>query len=211
MHRMSVKMRLALLLVLGLIFAFGVLSCFAEETFTITTYYPSPCGVYNELQSNRLAVGDTNISGGLDAGDLPPANGQLYAARSVIYQPQSALPASNARRGELVYNDSDNEFYYYNGSAWMPQGGGGGIVITMISTYGASAAPACPTGFTSAYTGYWCCAFQGNGPGDCFCGPSSQYIFGTSGYVNDVQQVYRGGVQLASGGSTHIRCNICYK
>ena len=29
-----------------------------EETMTITTYYPAPYGVYNELRSKRMAIGD---------------------------------------------------------------------------------------------------------------------------------------------------------
>ena len=95
----------------------------AEESITITTYYPSPYGSYNELQTNKLAVGDVDNSGGLDAGDQPPANGQLYTARSVIFRPQSSLPASDVREGELVYNNSDDALYLYNGSAWLKQGG----------------------------------------------------------------------------------------
>jgi len=60
----------------------------------------------------------------MTSADLPPANGQIYAARSVIYKPQSSLPASNAVTGELVYKSSDSSYYYYNGSAWVKQGGG---------------------------------------------------------------------------------------
>ena len=48
-----------LALVMGLIFSFCISSCFAEESFTITTYYPSPYGNYNELKTNKMAVGDT--------------------------------------------------------------------------------------------------------------------------------------------------------
>jgi len=29
-----------------------------EETFTISTYYPSPYGVYKELRAQRMAIGD---------------------------------------------------------------------------------------------------------------------------------------------------------
>ena len=36
---------------------------FAEE-ITITTYYPSPYGVYQELRSKRLAIGDNYITSG---------------------------------------------------------------------------------------------------------------------------------------------------
>lgn len=60
----------------------------------------------------------------MTSADLPPANGQIYAARSVIYKPQSATPSSDAVTGELVYNSSDSSYYYYNGSAWAKLGGG---------------------------------------------------------------------------------------
>ena len=35
----------------------------AEESITITTYYPSPYGVYRELRSQRMAIGDNYIDG----------------------------------------------------------------------------------------------------------------------------------------------------
>lgn len=35
-----------------------VSTCFAQEQITITTYYPSPVGVYNELRARRMAIGD---------------------------------------------------------------------------------------------------------------------------------------------------------
>lgn len=38
-----------------------------QETLTFTTYYPSPIGIYRELRSQRLAVGDTYY----DAGQHP--------------------------------------------------------------------------------------------------------------------------------------------
>lgn len=97
---------------------------FADETLTITTYYPSPYGSYNELQANRVSVGDTNADSQMTSADLPPANGQIYAARSVIYKPQNGPPASNAVTGELVYNTNDSSYYYYDGSSWAKLGGG---------------------------------------------------------------------------------------
>jgi hypothetical protein len=149
---------------LGLVFLLFYIYTFAEESITITTYYPSPYGVYNELQTNKFAVGDTNVSGGLDSGDQPPANGQLYTARSVIFKPQSSLPAFDAREGELVYSDTDNKFYHYDGSSWVAQGGGT-AVMTLSCAWGTDysagpgrgwdgscAPPSCPSGWTSAAT-----------------------------------------------------------
>jgi hypothetical protein len=39
----------------------------AEETITITTYYPSPYGVYREMRAKRIAIGDTYY----DAAEIP--------------------------------------------------------------------------------------------------------------------------------------------
>jgi hypothetical protein len=39
-------------------------ACVFAEDITITTYYPSPYGVYNELRSKRLAIGDNYIKSG---------------------------------------------------------------------------------------------------------------------------------------------------
>lgn len=44
---------------------------FSQETVTITTYYPSPAGIYNRIVTMSMGVGDTNSSGALDAADAP--------------------------------------------------------------------------------------------------------------------------------------------
>jgi len=46
----------------GIIFAvifIPAISAFSQETFTLTTYYPAPFGVYNELRTKRLAIGQS--------------------------------------------------------------------------------------------------------------------------------------------------------
>jgi hypothetical protein len=94
------------LLVAGLLFTnywLLVANSYAQqESVTITTYYPSPYGSYNQLE--------------------------VY--RSVRYKPFNNMTEINnltdPQAGELVYNGSDNKFYYYDGSAWVPQAGGGG-------------------------------------------------------------------------------------
>jgi len=158
---------LVLVGMVGLVIGFYNLSCFAQEgeTITITTYYPSPYGVYNHLQAKRMAVGDTDVSGGIDAADLPEADGQLYTARSVIYKPQSSLPEFDAREGELVYIEADKKFYYYDGSKWTKQAGGGTAVMYLSCAWGTDwragprhgwdgscTPPECPEGWDSVAT-----------------------------------------------------------
>ena len=98
-------------------------ACRAEEILTIATYYPSPYGSYNELQTNKLAVGDTNGNGSLDAADQPPRQGQLQVGRGVIFTPQDFLPGSDVREGEVVYDSAPRLLRYYNGSEWKAVGG----------------------------------------------------------------------------------------
>jgi hypothetical protein len=72
-----------------------------SESMTMTTYYPAPSGSYQ-----RLSV-----------------------TRSVRFSPvnKDALPAPLPNDGELVYNSSDGQFYYYKQSAWENIGGPGGL------------------------------------------------------------------------------------
>jgi len=83
-----------------------VTGCFAqqqsnEETFTITTYYPSPYGSYNQLEVHR----------------------------SVTYKPLNKDTITDPRQGEMVYNSGDDSIYVYNGSKWVAQGAQGGYFL----------------------------------------------------------------------------------
>ncbi len=159
---MHSKDLLSLIFSLALFFSFLPLALpvtsFAEE-ITITTYYPSPYGSYNELQANKMAVGDTNGDSKLTSADLPPADGQLYTARSVIYKPQNDLAAiqslPNPKVGEVVYSQGDDEFYYNNtgtSSGWVAQAGG----TCMVTYNSAVGSCSCPSGWTLKYDlGSW--------------------------------------------------------
>jgi len=50
-------------LFINLIFPLSSFSQTEEETMTITTYYPAPYGVYNEMRSKKMAVGDNYYNG----------------------------------------------------------------------------------------------------------------------------------------------------
>ena len=112
--------------ILGVIIfaSFSLVYC-AEvgEKITITTYYPSPYGVYNELQTNKMAIGDTNEDGKLSSDDQPQEAGQLQVARSVIFTPQRESPVSGTREGELIYDKLTKSLRYYNGFVWQSAGG----------------------------------------------------------------------------------------
>src|SRR3990167_8941545 len=63
-RQMQKKFSLSLLvpLLINLIFPLSSFSQTEEETLTITTYYPAPYGVYNEMRAKRMAVGDNYYS-----------------------------------------------------------------------------------------------------------------------------------------------------
>ena len=76
-------MRLKLVFILILFTSTFYLTFAEEETLTITTYYPSPQGSYNELSANTINVGVGNqaglvtfAGGGSDPVDAP--NGSMY-------------------------------------------------------------------------------------------------------------------------------------
>ncbi|RLB79646.1 MAG: hypothetical protein DRH17_13480 [Deltaproteobacteria bacterium] len=72
---------------MGMILFFGVSFCLAQEEITITTYYPSPYGVYEDLKANSLAVGSAYQS------ESPP-DGNLIVSGNVgirTTDPQATL------------------------------------------------------------------------------------------------------------------------
>lgn len=82
----------------GMVLFLGMTLCFAQqESLTITTYYPSPHGVYGTLRLYPSA-------------DNP-----------------STKVCSNNEIGEMYFHDGtvkEAGIYYCNGSAWVKQGGG---------------------------------------------------------------------------------------
>lgn len=54
------------------------------EQITLTTYYPSPFGMYDGLGAYRLSVGDTNGDSNINNADLPTAQGDLYVKGNLL-------------------------------------------------------------------------------------------------------------------------------
>ena len=99
-----------LLLVFALILVLPQ-TAFCQETITITTYYPAPFGVYEDLFTERLGVG---------IGTDEP-NAAIEVNDSILYRPRTGNPATWAggEAGELAYSSANDGFYYYNGSSWV--------------------------------------------------------------------------------------------
>lgn len=53
-----------------------------EEKLTVTTYYPSPTGVYNQLQAKRVVIGDVNADGQINSADVPATARPLFVQGS---------------------------------------------------------------------------------------------------------------------------------
>ena len=107
---------LALAVSIGITLSFCILSCFAED-ITITTYYPAPFGVYNEMRTNKLVIGDP------DSASTPSPNTDgVTRFRGLSSNP---VGSDDTEPGALYYNTSDSEFKYYDGTGWQALGGGG--------------------------------------------------------------------------------------
>jgi len=113
---------------------------FAEDTLTITTYYPSPYGVYRELRAKRMAIGDDYTSGtNYTWQETASGAGEIdYAADLVVegnvgigtVNPNTNLHikgADSAAYGQLEIQstgyDAGMEFYNSNGATTTGRGG----------------------------------------------------------------------------------------
>jgi hypothetical protein len=125
---------------------------FGNETLTITTYYPSPHGVYGVL---TMYPRDT-VPNNPQQGDMYFNSGNntllIYVNNTVEWQPAGGSPVSTSgyKDGDVTYNQTDNQFYVYNATynnftQIVVSGGGGGMVtltgsgqstITIISWTG---------------------------------------------------------------------------
>ncbi len=104
---------------------------FAED-ITITTYYPSPAGVYNELKANKLAVGsatavpgsdgDVTIGGNLTVSgkitaiggiDPPYVSFEMEARESIIERVQREIPEEKLNQAILFWNEETDQFEIY--------------------------------------------------------------------------------------------------
>ena len=102
-----------LVLSLCLIMSLAVVgACFAQlnEQVTITTYYPSPYGVYKNLRIFPSGTG----------GAPPTCNSNQ----------EGVLYSSGAYTGGDI--TQTNTLYYCNGTNWVAQGGGGGAGACII-------------------------------------------------------------------------------
>jgi hypothetical protein len=92
-----------------------------NENITITTYYPAPFGVYQQLVTTTLGVGDTNGDGIIDDRDAPDPTtnpGDVWIAGKVGIGTNNPIPGStlhvnsNGQGAILITGASDNGLTY---------------------------------------------------------------------------------------------------
>ena len=82
---------------------------FAQETLTISTYYPSPYGSYKDLQTETLTLGDNVAS--------PQVGGVA------TFVPSLSAPATPVE-GMMYYDNGTHQFKYRNNTTtWQNLGG----------------------------------------------------------------------------------------
>jgi hypothetical protein len=82
-----------------------------QEQLTITTYYPSPFGSYNELTTNRLAIGSSATMSGV--------NGVLSFQGLSGEDPISMIPANRVTEGQIYYNSDRHEYRFFGRNGWQ--------------------------------------------------------------------------------------------
>lgn len=139
--------------VLFILSLFFVPIVFSQESLTITTYYPAPIGIYSELRSQRMAVGDNYLDSTQTCWPPNICANQIGADADLVVEgnvgigtvtPQAALDVNSTTSGfvpprmtelqrdsisgppagSIIYNTDDNELNYYNGSSWKTLGAG---------------------------------------------------------------------------------------
>jgi hypothetical protein len=106
-------------ILLSLLFLFVAPYAFAEN-LTLTTYYPSPSGDYQNLSVHGdMAVGTIRPQSSLE---VKSTTGAFIPPRMTTLQKTSMTPVT----GGVVYDTTLNKLQYYNGSAWVAASGGSG-------------------------------------------------------------------------------------
>jgi hypothetical protein len=98
---------------------FPLLAIGADETITISTYYPSPYGIYSNLEvKDGLAIGDISTSPIGSMANL--TGGQLFINGSIILNSLSTYP-TNPQAGQIFYYTGGGEktLKVYNSTAWV--------------------------------------------------------------------------------------------
>jgi len=106
--------------------------CFAQygnETITITTYYPSPYGVYKNLEMYPSDEPTVGVKPGVMYFNKDNNTLLIYVNDTAQWQPAGGKQATEYKDGNVFYNQTDKKYYVYNSTVktWIeaPSPGGG--------------------------------------------------------------------------------------
>jgi len=120
------KVLVFLAVFLGALSAVWVGQSYAQaENITITTYYPSPFGDYNQLRSRRLVVGDGTVA-------WPGTDGEMRVQRTIFVNSDNldTLGVMIGNDAQIVRSGSDLHFVMTNsGAVRIRSNGAGGVYI----------------------------------------------------------------------------------
>ncbi len=171
MYKRNISGSMALSLVMGLILSFLYAACFAEESITITTYYPSPYGSYRQLTADQIAIGSAYRN-------PTYADGTLYVQGNVGIGTTS--PNSTKGSGYLDVKD----VYLRDVSRWASAG-------SVSYTYYC---------FSDSSWGTPVCTNAGGAQGYCPSGYTQQLALGSWGRCYNSQSDYHSDYFLPPGG-----------
>lgn len=97
------------------------------DSVSFTTYYPSPNGVFTNLEVKRkLVVGNISESGNSQLDEISElGDGQIYVGDSLWLEPTTSQPTgTEVQEGQIIFNNTSGvkKLQFYNGS-WQSAGG----------------------------------------------------------------------------------------
>ena len=129
---------------LTLLISFVSLCYAGDEQVTITTYYPAPYGVYQEMRVNQMAVGNTYRASSLNDGTL------IVSDRVGIGTTSPGSYGGQQSRLDVNGYAAANDVWLKNAGKWASED-------ATYQTFSASAfSVSCPSGWTMTGGGCWC-------------------------------------------------------
>lgn len=132
--------------ILGLLMLiWGIWGLAWADDVTISTYYPSPSGVYLQLVSQTLGVGNNApdpatspgnvwIAGKVGIGTTTP-QAELEVTDTLRLKPVSLGEVDSTVEGAIYYNDNDDVLKYYYSGQWRNFGTSLGSSQTIVGGF----------------------------------------------------------------------------